>query len=74
MISGCLPRDYFTAAVAGMDGVSLEIKPLWAGEDVFVMQTRTYLKLARGLNDEQAAEALPRGRGISCAVSTPHCR
>jgi len=52
-------RHYFAAVAAGMDRISLEITPLWAGKDAFVMQTRTYLRLAQGLNDEQVTAALP---------------
>ena len=41
-------RNYFATIATEIGAVSVEIEPLWAGEDVFVMQTGTYLKLAPG--------------------------
>jgi ubiquinone/menaquinone biosynthesis C-methylase UbiE len=53
-------RSYFEAIAAGIGFVSVEIDPLWSGEDVFAMQTRTYLKLAQGISEHDVAAALPK--------------
>jgi ubiquinone/menaquinone biosynthesis C-methylase UbiE len=52
-------RGYFESIARAIGFVSVEVDPLWAGADVFVMQTGTYLKLAQGLTQEAAAAALP---------------
>jgi len=67
-------RGYFAAIAAEIGFVSVEVDPLWAGEDVFVMQTGTYLKLAQGLTEDQAGAALPGWawdvlRSVDAAIS-----
>jgi len=67
-------RSYFAAIAAEIGFVSVEVTPLWAGADVFVMQTGTYLKLAQGLTNDQAVAALPGWawdvlRSVDAAIS-----
>jgi SAM-dependent methyltransferase len=52
-------RSYFEDVAAAIGGVSVEINQLNPSSEPFLLQTRSYLRLALGLSQEQAAAALP---------------
>jgi ubiquinone/menaquinone biosynthesis C-methylase UbiE len=67
-------RGYFNNMVTEIAGVTLEVEPLPASDDVFVAKTRTYLKQVKGFADEEVHSTLPGWawdivRSVDAAVS-----